>query len=700
MTNDKEKENLSRVRNIGFAAHIDAGKTTTTERVLYFTGRIHRIGEVDEGSATMDWMIQERERGITITSAVTRCFWKDAVINIIDTPGHVDFTAEVERSMRVLDGIVIIFEGVSGVQPQSETVWRQADRYNVPRLAYINKMDRVGANFFRALDTIKQKLTEKAVPVQIPIGAEDTFEGLVDLLEMKAYYYEVEAGEPMVREREIPEELRKTAAEYRDNLIQAAAEFDEVMMDKYLSEEEISNEEIKKALRRGTVKCQCVPVLVGSSLKNKGVRKLMDAIIDYLPSPLEVPPVKGHHPKTGEEEIRKPGSKEPFCALAFKVTTDPYVGKLTYFRVYSGTIQAGKRLNNVTRDRKEKLMRILRMHADHREDLQEISAGDLGAAVGLKFTTTGDTLTGEDHPLLLESIRFPEPVISVAIEPKTQADSEKLVESIQKIQEEDPTFRMKVNEDTGQSLISGMGELHLEIIIDRLTREFNVGANVGKPQVSYKESVRTPVESEGKFIKPSATGRGQYGHVIIRLESNVRGTNFTFESKASEDKVPKRFLKFVEEGIVDALQAGALAGYPVIDVKAVLTGGSFHEVDSSEMDYMAAASIAVSDALRKTESYLMEPIMDVEVVTPEEYLGDVIGDINARRGKVTGMDPSVGKTQKITARIPLAEMFGYATDLRSLSQGRAEYSMEFLMYDEVPKQIADNIISRYFIPQY
>lgn len=695
MTAKKEGINLSKVRNIGFAAHIDAGKTTTTERVLFFTGRIHQIGEVDDGAATMDWMLQEKERGITITSAVTRCFWKDFVVNIIDTPGHVDFTAEVERSMRVLDGIVIIFCGVGGVQPQSETVWRQADRYKVPRMAFVNKMDRVGADFDRTLKSMEVKLGAKVAPIQIPIGAGEDFEGLVDVIEGQAVYFKPVDGITEIREESVEGELATEAKIRRDRLVEMLAEADESLMEKFINEEEVTGDEIRKALRKATVECRLVPVVVGSSLKNKGVRHMLDGVINYLPSPVDIPPVEGKNPKTGNIESRKPSMSEPFLALAFKVATDPYVGKVTFFRVYSGTLKAGKRVYNATRDRKEKMMRILRMHADHREDIEEIGAGDLGAAVGLKFSTTGDTLCCEDNPLLLESINFPEPVISVAIEPKTQADSEKLLASIAKIQEEDPTFRLKVNEDTGQTLISGMGELHLEIIIDRLTREFNVGASVGRPQVAYKESILNTVEVEGKFIRPSSTGKGQYGHVVIRLEPSARKKGFSFENRATEEQVPKHFVKFVREGIEDGLQAGALAGYPVIDVTATLTGGSFHEVDSSDTDFLAAANIATNQALMKAKCILMEPVMSVGVVTPEEYLGDVLGDINSRRGKVQNMEPSVGVTQLIRAEIPLSEMFGYATDLRSITQGRAEYSMEFAFNDEVPQQISDKIVTRY-----
>jgi elongation factor G len=689
---------LSKIRNIGFAAHIDAGKTTTTERILFYTGRIHQIGEVDDGAATMDWMIQERERGITITSAATRCTWKDFVVNIIDTPGHVDFTVEVERSMRVLDGIVIIFCGVGGVQPQSETVWRQADRYRVPRLAYVNKMDRVGADFYRVLDSVKTRLVANPVPLQLPIGKEDDFDGIIDLVNQKAIFFTDESGREF-EEGEIPEEYLAEVKIYRDRLIEMAAEQDERLMDKFISEEELTKEEIIQGIRKGCINCSLVPVLCGSSFKNKGVQQLLDAIMDCLPSPLEVPPVVGIEPGTDVKITRQASPEEPFTALAFKVATDQYVGKVTYFRVYSGRIQAGKRVFNATRNKKEKLMRILRMHADHREDLQFIEAGDLGAAVGLKWTTTGDTLCDEEHPIVLESINFPEPVISVAIEPKTQADQEKLEESLMKLQEEDPTFQRRTDAETGQTIISGMGELHLEIIIDRLTREFNVQANIGKPHVSYKETVKTYAEAESKFIRQMG-GRGQYGHVIIALEPNERQKGFKFTATVPDGQVPREYFKDIEEGIKDSLSAGPMAGYPVIDVVATLKGGSFSETDSSPLAFKAAASMATQDAMQKSGSLLMEPVVKVEVVTPEEYLGDIIADINARRGKVASMEPSLVHTQVVQCMVPLSAMFGYSTDLRSQSQGRAEFSMEFDHYASVPRQLSEQITSGYYTPQY
>lgn len=694
----KEVTDLSKIRNIGFAAHIDAGKTTTTERILFYTGRIHQIGEVDEGAATMDWMVQEKERGITITSAVTRCFWKDAVINIIDTPGHVDFTVEVERSMRVLDGIAVIFCGVGGVQPQSETVWRQADRYKVPRIAYVNKMDRIGADFYRVLDSMKKRLLAEPVPLQIPIGKEDEFHGVVDLIREKAIYFVDDLGDEF-EEGEIPEELAGEVKKYRSILLEAAADSDEALMEKFIMEESLTQEEISKGIRKGCVDCRFVPVVCGTSLKNKGIQQLLDAVVDYLPSPLEVHPVVGKDPQTGKEIIRKPSEKEPFAALAFKVATDQYVGKLTFFRVYSGQLKAGRRVYNAGRDRKEKILRILRMHADRKEDIPMIGPGDLAAAVGLKFTTTGDTLCDEDHPIMLESIKFPESVISVAIEPKTQADQEKLEIALLKLEEEDPTFHKKVDQETGQTIISGMGELHLDIIVDRLTREFKVEAKVGKPQVAYKETITTPAEAEGKFIR-QLSGRGHYGDVIIRLEPSERKQGIIFVNQAKEEMIPREFIKDVEQGIRESLNAGALAGYPVIDVKAVLMGGSYSETDSSDIAFRAAASMAAQEALNKAKGCLMEPCMKVEVVTPEEYLGDIIADINSRRGRVTNMEPSITNTQTLSADVPLAEMFGYSTSLRSLSQGRAEYSMEFSHYDDVPREISERIVSGYYIPLY
>lgn len=692
----KTEQELSKIRNIGFAAHIDAGKTTTTERVLFYTGRIHRMGEVDDGNTTTDWMVQERERGITITSAVTYCSWLDSRINIIDTPGHVDFTAEVERSMRVLDGIVIIFCGVGGVQPQSETVWRQADRYHVPRLAYVNKMDRIGADFYRVLEMMKKKLRACPVPIQIPLGKEEDFQGLIDLVRRKAIVYKDDLGSQW-EETEIPQEYRELTEEYRGGMVERVCEADEELFEKFVNEEEITEEEIVRGLRKGTVNRNFVPVLCGSSFKNKGVQQLLDAIVRYLPSPLDVPPITGIHPDNRQALIRKASVSEPFSALAYKVATDPYVGKVTYFRVYSGSMKIGKRVFNVTKNRKEKLMRLLRMHADHREDIQEIRAGDLAGAVGLKFTGTGDTLCGEDHPILLENIQFPEPVITLAIEPKTMADNDKLMESLLKLQEEDPTFIQKTDPETGQTVISGMGELHLEIIVDRLTREFNVSANIGKPQVAYKESIRGFIEVEEKFIRQSG-GRGQYGHVRIRLESNERSKGFSFENVADEEEIPKIYVNDIKTGIRDTLGSGVIAGYPVIDVRATLLGGSYSETDSNDVAYKIASSMATHKALTQAESFLMEPLMRVEVVTPEEYMGDVISDLNSRRGKIVNMEPSVAGTQKIGSLVPLAEMFGYSTQLRSLSQGRAEYSMEFCRYEEVPRQIFEKIMTRYYTP--
>ena len=691
--------NLSTIRNIGFAAHIDAGKTTTTERVLYYSGRIHQIGEVDDGSATMDWMIQEKERGITITSAVTRCYWNDYVVNIIDTPGHVDFTAEVERSMRVLDGIVIIFCGVGGVQPQSETVWRQADRYKVPRIAFINKMDRVGANFDRVLDSLRTQLHANPVALQIPIGNEDQFTGLIDLVGNRAIFFSEDEYGKNFTIGEIPSEYEDRVLQFREKLIEAAAEYDESLMDKFIMEDDISPEEIIKGIRKGCVTCKLVPVVCGSSLRNKGVQQMMDSVVDCLPSPLDVPPIKGVHPKTGKEEVRHADENEPFSALAFKVATDQYVGKLTFIRVYSGKMKAGKRTFNAGRGRKEKMMRILRMHADRREDLPWIGAGDLGAVVGLKFTTTGDTLCDENHPVILESIQFPEPVISVAIEPKTQADQEKLDESLRKIQEEDPSFTKKSDPETGQTIISGMGELHLDIITDRLTREFNVEANVGKPQVAYKETVSRAGKAEAKFMRQLA-GRPHFAHVVLRLEPNKRGKGFEFENLTSSEKIPEMYLQYIKEGVKDSMDAGPLAGYPVLDVKASLIGGAYSETDSSEMAFKAASAMASQEALMNAKCQLMEPIVKVEVVTPEEYLGDIISDINARHGKINLMEPSITNTQIVRATIPLSKMFGYATDLRSLSQGRAEYSMEFSHYEEASKEASDKILSGFYTPLY
>ncbi|MGI9952826.1 elongation factor G [Moorellaceae bacterium AZ2] len=682
---------LEKTRNIGIMAHIDAGKTTTTERILFYTGRVHRMGEVHEGTATMDWMVQEQERGITITSAATTCFWRDCRINIIDTPGHVDFTVEVERSLRVLDGSVAIFCAVGGVEPQSETVWRQADKYGVPRIAYVNKMDRVGADFFRVVDQIAERLGATPVPVQLPLGAEDNFRGIVDLVRMKAVVYTDDLGTAM-EEHPVPPEMADQVAEYREKLLEAVAESDEELMLKYLEGEELSEEEIKAGIRKATIALKMVPVLCGSSFKNKGVQPLLDAIVDYLPAPTDIPAIRGVDPETGEEDRRRSSDSEPFSALAFKIMADPYVGKLTFIRVYSGTISSGSYVYNSTKGRRERIGRILRMHANHREEVGEAFAGDIVAAVGLRFTTTGDTLCDEEHPIVLEAMQFPEPVISVAIEPKTKADQEKLSLALQKLAEEDPTFRMHTDPETGQTIISGMGELHLEIIVDRLVREFKVGANVGKPQVAYKETIRKAVKAEGKYIRQSG-GRGQYGHVVLELEPLEPGKGYEFVSKIVGGVVPKEYIPAVEAGIREAMETGVLAGYPLVDIRAVLVDGSYHEVDSSEMAFKIAASQALKEGVRKAQPVLLEPIMKVEVTVPEEYMGDVIGDINARRGRIEGLEPR-GGTEVIRGYVPLAEMFGYATDLRSRTQGRGTYVMQFSHYSEVPQNLADEIIKR------
>ncbi len=681
---------LENTRNIGIMAHIDAGKTTTTERILFYTGRVHKIGEVHEGAATMDWMEQEQERGITITSAATTCQWKGHRINIIDTPGHVDFTAEVERSLRVLDGAVGIFCAKGGVEPQSETVWRQADKYRVPRIAYINKMDIVGADFYGAVNQIRERLGANAVPIQLPIGAEDTFEGIIDLIKNCAYYYLDDLG-TRSEAREIPDEYKEKAEEYRKQLLEKVAELDDELMMKYLDEEEITEEEIKRVLRKGTVNVEIVPVLCGSSYKNKGVQLLLDAVVDYLPSPLDVPDIQGELPD-GTESHRKTGDDQPFAALAFKVMTDPYVGRLTFFRVYSGTLNSGTYVLNSTKGKRERIGRILQMHANHREEISTVYAGDIAAAVGLKDTTTGDTLCDEKHPIILESMVFPDPVISVAIEPKTKADQDKMALALVKLSEEDPTFRTHTDEETGQTIISGMGELHLDIIVDRLKREFKVEANVGAPQVAYKETFRKSAKVEGKYIRQTG-GRGQYGHVWIEFEPLPEGSGFEFENKIVGGVVPKEYVPAVQAGIEEAMQNGVLAGYPMTDIKATLFDGSYHEVDSSEMAFKIAGSLALKAAKDKCDPVLLEPIMKVEVTVPEEYMGDIIGDINSRRGRVEGMDSRSG-SQVIRAFVPLAEMFGYATNLRSRTQGRGTYVMQFDHYEEVPKNIADEIISK------
>jgi elongation factor G len=687
------KFSLEKTRNIGIMAHIDAGKTTTTERILYYTGRTHKIGEVHEGAAVMDWMEQEQERGITITSAATTCQWKDCRINLIDTPGHVDFTVEVERSLRVLDGAIALFCSVGGVEPQSETVWRQADKYGVPRIAYVNKMDRMGSDFFQVLDMMVSRLGANPVAIQLPIGREDAFQGVIDLVEMKALVWSGEDKGETWEVRDIPEDMVDFAEEWRAHMIDKLAEHSDELMEAYLENGQLDKALVKKVIRQATIDIAITPVLCGTAFKNKGVQPLLDAILDYLPSPLEVPPIKGISPDSGEEEIRAADEDAPFAALAFKVMTDPFVGKLTYFRVYSGQLKAGSHIYNATKDRKERIGRILQMHANRREELDIIYAGELAAAVGLKYTTTGDTLCVADKPIILESMDFPQPVIAVAIEPKTKADQEKLGSSLHKLAEEDPTFQVRTDEETGQTVISGMGELHLEIIVDRLLREFKVDANVGKPQVAYRETIRRPVEKvEGKFVRQSG-GRGQYGHVVINIEPGKPGDTYEFEEKISGGVIPKDYIPSVNAGIKEAMENGVLAGYPMVGIKVTLTDGSYHDVDSSEMAFRIAGSMAFKNAVAKAKPVLLEPVMEVEVVVPEEYMGDVIGDLNSRRGKIEGMEPR-GPAQVIRARVPLAEMFGYATDLRSLSQGRAQYTMQFDRYEEVPTSIATGIVEQ------
>ncbi|WP_022799160.1 elongation factor G [Thermus islandicus] len=685
----KVEYDLKRLRNIGIAAHIDAGKTTTTERILYYTGKIHKIGEVHEGAATMDFMEQERERGITITAAVTTCFWKGHRINIIDTPGHVDFTIEVERSMRVLDGAIVVFDSSQGVEPQSETVWRQAEKYKVPRIAFANKMDKTGADLWLVIRTMQERLGARPVVMQLPIGREDTFSGIIDVLRMKAYTYGNDLGTD-IREIPIPEEYLPQAREYHEKLVEAAADFDEGVMLKYLEGEEPSEEELVAALRKGTIDIKITPVFLGSALKNKGVQLLLDAVVDYLPSPLDIPPIRGTTPEGEEVEIH-PDPDGPLAALAFKIMADPYVGRLTFIRVYSGTLTSGSYVYNTTKGRKERVARLLRMHANHREEVEELKAGDLGAVVGLKETITGDTLVGEDAPrVVLESIEVPEPVIDVAIEPKTKADQDKLSQALARLAEEDPTFRVSTHPETGQTIISGMGELHLEIIVDRLKREFKVDAHVGKPQVAYRETITKPVDVEGKFIRQTG-GRGQYGHVKIKAEPLPRGSGFEFVNAIVGGVIPKEYIPAVQKGIEEAMQSGPLIGFPVVDVKVTLYDGSYHEVDSSEMAFKIAGSMAIKEAVQKGDPVILEPIMRVEVTTPEEYMGDVIGDLNSRRGQILGMEPR-GNAQVIRAFVPLAEMFGYATDLRSKTQGRGSFVMFFDHYQEVPRQIQEKLI--------
>jgi elongation factor G len=685
---------LERIRNIGISAHIDAGKTTTTERILFYTGVVHRMGEVHEGAATMDWMEQEKERGITITSAATTCFWKNHRVNIIDTPGHVDFTAEVERSLRVLDGAIALFCSVGGVEPQSETVWRQMDKYVVPRIAFVNKMDRIGADFLGVVQMMKDRLSANAVPIQLPVGEGDLFTGIIDLVTMKAYMYRESSLGTEWDELEIPHDMQAKARDYRTKMLEAVADEDDSLLEKYLEGKEITPTEIMAVLRRACLKVSIIPVLCGSSFKNKGVQMLLDAVIDYLPSPLDLNEgkIRGHHQNMKDEVYRSVDDRQPFAALAFKIVTDPFVGRLTYVRIYSGTLEKGSYVYNAVSDRKERISRILRMHANMREDVEEAFAGDIVAVVGLKNTRTGDTLCGEKDPIILEKMTFPDPVIHVAIEPKTKADEEKMAEALAKLSEEDPTLRVSTNEETGQTIISGMGELHLEIVVDRMKREFRVEANIGKPQVAYKETIRKKVEQEGKFVRQSG-GRGQYGHVWIEVEPNEKGKGFVFENAIVGGVIPREYIKPVEEGIVEAMRNGVLAGYPVEDVKVRLFDGSFHEVDSSEMAFKVAGSIAFKEAARKANPVLLEPIMAVEVVTPEEYMGDVMGDLNSRRGKIEGMNPRKD-AQVIKAGVPLSEMFGYSTVLRSMTQGRAIYSMELSHYDEVPRSVADQIIEK------
>ncbi len=684
---------LERTRNIGIMAHIDAGKTTTTERILYYTGRSYKIGEVHEGTATMDWMVQEQERGITITSAATTCFWRDCRINIIDTPGHVDFTVEVERSLRVLDGAVAILDAVSGVEPQTETVWRQADKYRVPRVVYVNKMDRIGADYFRCLDMVRSRLGAHPVAIQIPIGSEDKFVGLVDLVEMNAKVWSDD--ETLGKEFQvvdIPADLREQAREYRDKMIEGLAEVDDHLMEKYVAGTEITTEEIRAAVRKGTIAMKLFPVLCGASFKNKGVQALLDAVIDYLPSPLDIPPMQGINPHTREIEERKAADDEPFAALAFKIMNDQHVGQLVFLRVYSGTLESGSGVYNSTKDRKERVGRLLRMHANKKEEIEAIAAGDIVAAIGLKFATTGDTLCDPDKPIVLESMTFPEPVIAVAIEPKTRADEEKLGIALSRLALEDPTFRVTTESETSQTLIHGMGELHLEIIVDRLLREFRVEANVGKPQVAYRETVRRTAEAQGRFVRQTG-GRGQYGDVYLEVEPNEPGGGIVFENKIVGGSIPREYVPAVEKGVREALETGVLAGYPMVDIKVRLTDGSYHEVDSSEMAFKIAGSMAVKEACRRAKSVLLEPVMDVEVVTPEEYMGAIVGDLNSRRGRIVSMEAR-GSSQVIRASVPLGQMFGYATEMRSMTQGRATYTMQFSRYEEVPTAIADEIMAK------
>ena len=682
---------LEKTRNIGIMAHIDAGKTTTTERILFYTGVNHKIGEVHDGAATMDWMVQEHERGITITSAATTCHWKNHRINIIDTPGHVDFTVEVERSLRVLDGAVAVLTARGGVEPQTETVWRQAENYNVPRMAYVNKMDITGADFYNVIKMMKERLNANAVAIQLPIGAEDDFKGIIDLVKMEAIVYEDDLGK-VEDEVAIPDDMKDQAEEYREILLEALSELDDDFMEKYLGGEEITEDEIKAVIRKGTVACKLCPVTCGTSYRNKGVQPLLDAIVDYMPAPTDIPPIAGINPETGEEDHRPSSDEAPFSALAFKIMTDPYVGKLAFFRVYSGILDGGSYVYNSTKGKKERIGRILQMHANHRKEIERVYSGDIAAAVGLKDTTTGDTLCDEEHPIILESMVFPDPVISVAVEPSTKNDQEKMGVALQKLAEEDPTFRVRTDQETGQTIISGMGELHLQIIVDRMLREFKVDCKVGEPQVAYRETIRKSVEAEGKFVRQSG-GHGQYGHCWLKLEPQEPGEGFAFENKVVGGAIPKEFIKPIEDGVKQAMEAGVVAGYPMVDIKATVFDGSFHEVDSSEAAFKVAGSMAFRNGAEKANPVLLEPYVKVEVTVPEEYMGDVIGDLNSRRGRIDGMEARNG-SQVITGFVPLSEMFGYSTDLRSKTQGRGNYSMEVAYYDEVPKNIADKIVAK------
>jgi elongation factor G len=680
---------IEKTRNIGIIAHIDAGKTTVTERILFYTGISHKIGEVHDGEAIMDWMEQEKERGITITSAATTCKWKDHQINIIDTPGHVDFTAEVERSLRVLDGGIVVFDGVAGVESQSETVWRQADKYKVPRICFINKMDRMGADFYKGFDSILERLNKNAVALQLPIGAEEKFEGVINLINRKAYYFEGKMGEQVI-EKEIPEEMKEQVEDWRNEMVEKVVEHNDELMEKYLEGKEIDEKELEMGIRKATIKNKIFPVFTGSALKNKGVQLILDAVVDYLPSPVDIPPVKGINLKTNEETERKADDNEPLSILAFKVANDPFVGQLTFFRVYSGTLKTGSYVLNSTTGKKERIGRILRMHANHREEVEEVFAGGIAATVGLKNTSTGNTLCDENNPILLEQITFPEPVISIAIEPKTKADQEKMGIALKKLADEDPTFRIRTDEETGQTIISGMGELHLEVLIDRMMREMKVEANVGKPKVAYKETIKSSSEAEGKYIRQSG-GRGQYGHVWLRVEPKENGEGFEFVDEIKGGVVPQEYIKPVQKGIEEAMSKGVIAGYPVVGVKVTLYDGSYHEVDSSEAAFKIASSIAFQEAFKKANPVILEPIMKVEITTPEQFMGDVVGDISSKRGQIENMGER-GQVKVINALVPLASMFGYATQLRSMTQGRGNYTMEFDHYQEVPRNIAEEII--------